>query len=127
MVTSDDLRRSAFDKVIRRLKEKEEDAEEIVSSIEREPQWNKSDNIVSETEVRDHTVQMDVMQGAAAVQSQTRMKQQAQGNCRPRKNYRRAALQIHLLSPGRRGDRGERERERDRDIDSHIAVAANIQ
>jgi hypothetical protein len=61
-------------KLLGAWRKKKKKQKEIVSGIETEPQWTDL-LIVNETEVRDHTVQMDVMQGAAAVQSQTRMKQ----------------------------------------------------
>lgn len=112
----DELRRSAFDKVIRRLKEKEEDAEK--------DRAKRRDRASAEKfRERDRGERSHRSGGRHGRPSRSPEPDAYEADRRKaiadrEKNYRKANVADTLLSPSRRGsDRGERERERDRDRD----------
>merc|ERR1711977_461370 len=105
---TDELRRSAFDKVIRRLKEKEEDAEK--DRLKRRDRTSV-----------DRPTHRDRDRGERSHRRRTRSPEPDAYEADRRKaiadrekNYRKASAADTLLSPGRR-DRGDRERDRDRE------------
>ncbi|KAK0104630.1 PRP40 pre-mRNA processing factor 40 [Cadophora gregata] len=107
---SDELRRSAFDKVIRRLKEKEEDAER--DRLKRRDRTSV-----------DRPTHRDRDRGERSHRRRTRSPEPDAYEADRRKaiadrekNYRKTSAADTLLSPGRR-DRGERDRDRERDRD----------
>jgi pre-mRNA-processing factor 40 len=113
-VSSDELRRSAFDKVIRRLKEKEEDAER--DRLKRRDRASVDRPIHRD---RDRGERSHRPSGRHARTSRSPEPDAYEADRRKaiadrEKNYRKASVADTLLSPGRRGDRG---RERDRDLD----------
>jgi len=117
-VTSEDLRRSAFDKVIRRLKEKDED-------MEKDRLRRRDRASVDRPTHRDR----DRRPGGPRPGRSSRSPEPDAYEADRRKaiadrekNYRKGGAADSLLSPSRRSDRDrerdrERERERDRDLD----------
>lgn len=113
---TDELRRSAFDKVIRRLKEKEEDVEKDRvkrrdrASVDR-PAHRDRDRGERSHRRRSRSPEPDAYEA-------DRRKAIADRE----KNYRKTSVADTLLSPSRRdrGDRGDRERERDRDYERDL-------
>ncbi|CZS90335.1 related to U1 snRNP protein [Rhynchosporium graminicola] len=108
---TDELRRSAFDKVIRRLKEKEEDVDK--DRVKRRDQTSMDRPV--------HRSDRD--RGERSHRRRTRSPEPDAYEADRRKaiadrekNYRKASAADTLLSPGRR-DRGDRERDRDFDLD----------
>lgn len=111
-VTSEDLRRSAFDKVIRRLKEKEED-------IEKDRLKRRDRASVDRSTYRDRGERSHRNSGRHARTSRSPEPDAYEADRRKaiadrERNYRKGSVADTLLSPGHRGDR---DRERDRDLD----------
>ena len=113
-VSTEDLRRQAFDKVIKRLKEKEEDAER--------DRAKRRDRTSVDRRDRDR----DRRSGGARPYRSSRSPEvdayeadRRKAIADREKNYRKGSAADSLLSPARRGDRDrERDREhRDRDYD----------
>jgi pre-mRNA-processing factor 40 len=110
-VTTEELRRSAFDKVIRRLKEKEEDAEKDRlkrrdrASVDR-PSHRERDRRSGRHLRSSRSPEPDAYEA-------DRRKAIADRE----KNYRKGSVADTLLSPSRRSDRGDRDRDRERDRD----------
>lgn len=115
-VQSEDLRRSAFDKVIKRLKEKEED-------MERDRLKRRDRASVDRSSHRDRD--RDRRSGGGRPYRSSRSPEvdayeadRRKAIADREKNYRKGSAADGLLSPVRRGDRDrERERDRDRDYD----------
>ncbi|KAI9738926.1 MAG: hypothetical protein M1818_005240 [Claussenomyces sp. TS43310] len=112
----EELRRSAFEKVIRRLKDKEEDAE-------KERAKHRDRASMEKYRERDRGERSHRSSGRHARPSRSPEPDAYEADRRKaiadrEKNYRKANVADTLLSPGRRGsDRGDRDRERDRDRD----------
>lgn len=117
-VTSDELRRSAFDKVIRRLKEKEEEAER--DRVKRRDRASVDRPVHRD---RDRGERSHRSSGRHARSSRSPEPDAYEADRRKaiadrEKNYRKGSAADTLLSPSRRGDRGDRDRDRDvRDLD----------
>ncbi|KAG9235628.1 formin binding protein-like protein [Amylocarpus encephaloides] len=114
-VTSDELRRSAFEKVIRRLKEKGDDAEK--DRLKRRERASVDRPMHRE---RDRGERSHRSNGRHARTSRSPEPDAYEADRRKaiadrEKNYRKGSAADTLLSP-RRGDR-ERDRERDRELD----------
>ena len=117
-VPSDELRRSAFEKVIRRLKEKEEDAEKERlkrrdrSSVDRSTRRDDRGERDRGERIRRASGRHDRSPEPDAYEADRR-----KAIADREKNYRKVNVADTLLSPGRRGDRSERDRDRERDRD----------
>jgi pre-mRNA-processing factor 40 len=113
---SEDLRKSAFDKVIRRLKEKDDDAER-----DRIRRRDRSSRDRSTHRERDRGERSHRAGGRHARSSRSPEPDAYEADRRKaiadrEKSFRRSGAADSLLSPGRRGsDRLDRERERDLD------------
>jgi pre-mRNA-processing factor 40 len=113
-IPSDELRRSAFEKVIRRLKEKEEDAEKDRMKRRERDSIDRSSH-----RDRDRGERLHRSSGRHARTSRSPEVDAYEADRRKaiadrEKNYRKSSVADTLLSPGRRGDRMDRERDRDR-------------
>jgi pre-mRNA-processing factor 40 len=110
-VSSDELRRSAFDKVIRRLKEKEEEAEKDRlrrrdrASVDR-PTYRDRDRGERHRPSGRHA------RTSRSPEPDAYEADRRKAIADREKNYRKASVADTLLSPGRRGDRGERDLDR---------------
>ncbi|KAF8867115.1 hypothetical protein BDZ45DRAFT_3829 [Acephala macrosclerotiorum] len=124
-VSSDDLRRSAFDKVIRRLKEKEEDAEKdrlkrrerasVDRPTHRDRDRGERPHRTSGRHARSRSPEVDAYEA-------DRRKAIADRE----KNYRKSSVAETLLSPSRRDrDRDRDDRELDRPRRSHREEAVS--
>jgi pre-mRNA-processing factor 40 len=112
---TEELRRSAFEKYIRRLKEKEEDAEK-----DRLKRRDRDSIDRSSHRDRDRGERLHRSSGRHARTSRSPEPDVYEADRRKaiadrEKNYRKSSAADTLLSPSRRGDRVERDRERDRD------------
>ena len=120
-VASDELRRSAFEKVVRRLKEKEEDAEKERlkrrdrSSVDRSTRRDDRGERDRGERIRRTSGRHDRSPEPDAYEADRR-----KAIADREKNYRKASVADTLLSPSRRGDRSERDRERDRERDMDL-------
>ncbi|KAI6708673.1 hypothetical protein PZA11_001563 [Diplocarpon coronariae] len=109
---TDELRQSAFDKVIRRIKEKEEDAEK--DRAKRRDRMSM-DRPVHRDRDRDRGERLH-RRRSRSPEPDAYEADRRKAIADREKNYRKANVADTLLSPGRR-DRGDRERERGRDRD----------
>lgn len=119
-VPSEDLRRSAFDKVIRRLKEKDEDAEkDRLKRRERDPlEKPNRDRGDRDRGERPHRSSGRHARPSRSPEPDAYEADRRKAIADREKNYRKSNVADTLLSPGRRGsDRGDRPREPDRERD----------
>ncbi|RDL41944.1 uncharacterized protein BP5553_01923 [Venustampulla echinocandica] len=114
-VSSDELRRSAFDKVIRRLKEKEDEEKDRLRRRERfsvdRPTHRERDRGERPYRANGRHARTSRSPEPDAYEADRR-----KAIADREKNYRKSSVADTLLSPGRRGDR-DRDRERDIDLD----------
>ena len=116
-VTSDELRRSAFDKVIRRLKEKEEDAEKDRLKRRERVSVDRPTHRDRDRGERTHRSNGRYTRTSRSPEPDAYEADRRKAIADREKNYRKGSAADTLLSPGRRGDRVDRDRERDRDLD----------
>lgn len=114
---TEELRRSAFEKFIRRLKEKEEDAEK-----DRLKRRDRDSMDRPSHRDRDRGERLHRSSGRHARTSRSPELDVYEADRRKaiadrEKNYRKSSAADTLLSPGRRGERLDRDRERDRERD----------
>jgi len=104
-VPSDELRRSAFDKVIRRLKEKEEDAEkDRLKRRERAPVEHTTHRDRDRGE-RSHRSSGRHARSSRSPEPDAYEGERGKEKRKREKNYCKASIADTLLSPSRRGDR----------------------
>ena len=120
---SEELRRSAFEKVIRRLKEKDEDAEKDRlkrrerDSVEK-PLHRDRDRSDRDRGERSHRSSARHARPSRSPEPDAYEADRRKAIADREKNYRKANVADTLLSPGRRSsDRGDRLREVDRERD----------
>lgn len=117
---TDDLRRSAFDKVIRRLKEKEEEAErERAKRRERDGSerlgYRERDRPIRDRGERHRRIDDRHGRPSRSPEPDAYEADRRKAIADREKNYRKSNVADTLLSPGRRGsDRLERDRDFDR-------------
>ena len=118
-VTSDELRRSAFDKVIRRLKEKEdEEAEKDRLKRRERASVDRPINRERDRGERSHRSNGRHARSSRSPEPDAYEADRRKAIADREKNYRKGSAADTLLSPSRRGDRDrDREHERDRDLD----------
>lgn len=120
-LSSEELRRSAFEKVIRRLKEKDEDAEkDRLKRREREsvekPLHRDRDRGDRDRGERSHRTSARHTRPSRSPEPDAYEADRRKATADREKNYRKANVADTLLSPGRRSsDRGERLRDPDRE------------
>ncbi|KAJ5047278.1 uncharacterized protein L3040_003112 [Drepanopeziza brunnea f. sp. 'multigermtubi'] len=107
---NEELRQSAFDKVIRRLREKEEDAEKDRAKRRERVSVDRSGHHGRDRGERLHR------RRSRSPEPDAYEADRRKAIADREKNYRRASVADTLLSPGRR-DRGDRDRDRSRDYD----------
>lgn len=117
-ISSDELRRSAFEKVIRRLKEKEDDAEKDRLKRRERVSVDRSTHRDRDRGERPRRSNGRHDRVSRSPEPDAYEADRRKAIADREKNYRKgSAAADTLLSPSRRGDRIERERERDRDRD----------
>lgn len=117
-VSTDDLRRSAFDKVIRRLKEKEEDAEKDRLKRRERISVDRATHRDRDRGERPHRSGGRHTRSSRSPEPDAYEADRRKAIADREKNYRKASVAETLLSPGRRDTRVDRDRERDdRDLD----------
>jgi pre-mRNA-processing factor 40 len=121
---TEDLRHSAFDKVIRRLKEKDEDAERERKRRERDSidrgGYRERDRVERDRGERPYRSNPRHGRSSRSPEPDAYEADRRKAIADREKNYRKGSVADTLLSPGRRGlDRGDRDRrdDRDRDLD----------
>ena len=119
-VTSDELRRSAFDKVIRRLKEKEEDAEKDRLKRRERVSVDRPAHRDRDRGERSHRSNGRHTRSSRSPEPDAYEADRRKAIADREKNYRKGSVADTLLSPSRRGDRGDRDRERDRERDRDL-------
>lgn len=119
-VASDESRRSAFEKVMRRLKEKEEDMEKDRLRYRDRSSGDRPSHRDREKGERPHRNNGRHARTSRSPEPDAYEADRRKAIADREKNYRKASADT-LLSPNRRGDRidrdHERDRERDRDLD----------
>lgn len=113
---TEELRLSAFDKVIRRLKEKEEDERERLKRRER-ASVERPTHRDRERGEKSHRSSGRHARPSRSPEPDAYEADRRKAIADREKNYRKASVADTLVSPGRRGDREERERQWDRDRD----------
>lgn len=123
-VTTDELRRSAFDKFMRRLKDKDSHESEATDRdrARRRDRASVDRPIHRERDrgERSHRSNPRHSRASRSPEPDAYEADRRKAIADREKNYRKGSAADTLLSPGRRGDRDrerERERERDRDLD----------
>ena len=118
-VASEELRRSAFDKVIKRLKEKEEDVEKDRLKRRERSSVDRPTHRDREKGERSHRSSGRHARTSRSPEPDAYEADRRKAIADREKNYRKTSVADTLLSPSRRGDRldRERDRERDRDLD----------
>jgi pre-mRNA-processing factor 40 len=108
-VSSDELRRSAFDKVARRLKEKEEDAEKDRLRRRDRASMDRSTYRDRDRGERPHRPSGRHGRASRSPEPDVYEADRRKAIADREKNYRKGSVADTLLSPGRRGDRGDRD------------------
>ncbi|KAF4627094.1 hypothetical protein G7Y89_g11059 [Cudoniella acicularis] len=109
-VSSEDLRRSAFDKVIRRLREKDEDTEKDRLKRRERASVDRPTHRDRDRGERSHRPNGRHARGSRSPEPDAYEADRRKAIADREKNYRKASAADTLLSPARRGDR-------DRDLD----------
>jgi pre-mRNA-processing factor 40 len=115
-VNSDELRRSAFDKVIRRLKEKDEDAEKDRNKRRERVSVDRGMHRERDRGERSHRSSGRHARTSRSPEPDAYEADRRKAIADREKNYRKGSAADGLLSP-RRGDRERDRGDRDRDID----------
>lgn len=110
---SDELRRSAFDKFMRRLKEKEDEERDRLKRRDRS--LDRSAHRDRDRGERSHRPSGRHARTSRSPEPDAYEADRRKAIADREKNYRKASVADTLLSPGRRGFDRDRERERDRD------------
>lgn len=117
-VISDDSRRLAFDKVIRRLKEKEDDAEKDRLKRRERVSVDRPTHRDRDRGERSHRTSGRHARSSRSPEPDAYEADRRKAIADREKNYRKTSIADTLLSPSRRDGRGDRERDRDdRDLD----------
>lgn len=108
-VSSDELRRSAFDKVVKRLKEKEEDAEKDRLRRRDRASVDRSTYRDRDRGERSHRPSGRHGRPSRSPEPDAYEADRRKAIADREKNYRKSSVADTLLSPSRRGDRGDRD------------------
>ena len=114
-VPTDELRRSAFDKTIRRLKEKEEEMERDRLKRRERTSVDRPTHRDRDRGERPHRHGVYHTRPSRSPEVDAYEADRRKAIADREKNYRKSSVADTLLSPSRRGDRLERDRDRDRD------------